>query len=147
MNADEDIERLAEAENTLSPDIADHPAIVALIESNQSFLITDPKQPDNPIVYASQGFLDLTGFPLQRVLGRSCRFMQGPETDPGTVQKIRRAIDSGEDVSVCLLNYKADGSTFWNHLLITPVTNGCGEITHFLGVQFEVPGNQLNIIE
>ena len=82
----------------------------------QNFVITDPSLPDNPIVFASQGFLTLTGYALNQILGRNCRFLQGPETDPAAVEKIRDAIHQGVDASVCLLNYRIDGSTFWNQV-------------------------------
>ena len=82
----------------------------------QNFVITDPSLPDNPIVFASQGFLTLTGYALDQILGRNCRFLQGPETDPAAVEKIRHAINQGVDASVCLLNYRIDGTTFWNQV-------------------------------
>merc|ERR1711935_1071472 len=86
----------------------------ALSGSQQNFAISDPTLPDNPIVFASQGFLNLTGYQLDQVLGRNCRFLQGPETDPQAVEKIRKAVAEGVDASVCLLNYRIDGTTFWN---------------------------------
>jgi PAS domain-containing protein len=78
----------------------------ALSGSQQNFAISDPTLPDNPIVYVSQGFLDLTGYTLDQVLGRNCRFLQGPGTDQSAVEVIRRGIAEGVDTSVCLLNYK-----------------------------------------
>ena len=91
--------------------------------------------PDNPIVYASQGFLALTGYTLDQVLGRNCRFLQGPATDPKTVARIRKGIEHGEDTTVCLLNYRADGSTFWNQFFIAALRDGDGNVVNFLGVQ------------
>jgi PAS domain-containing protein len=78
----------------------------ALSGSQQNFAISDPTLPDNPIVYVSQGFLDLTGYTLDQVLGRNCRFLQGPGTDQSAVEVIRKGIAEGVDTSVCLLNYK-----------------------------------------
>ena len=72
--------------------------------------------PDNPIVFVSQGFLELTGYKMDDVLGRNCRFLQGPGTDQRTVDVIRKGISAGDDVAVCLLNYKADGTPFWNQV-------------------------------
>ena len=90
--------------------------VKALQTAQQNFVITDPSLPDNPIVFASQGFLTLTGYALESVLGRNCRFLQGPRTDPRAVAKIRKAVDEGYDTSVCLLNYRIDGSTFYNQI-------------------------------
>jgi PAS domain-containing protein len=78
----------------------------ALSGSQQNFAISDPTLPDNPIVYVSQGFLELTGYTLDQVLGRNCRFLQGPGTDQSAVEVIRKGIAEGVDTSVCLLNYK-----------------------------------------
>ena len=90
----------------------------ALSGSQQNFAISDPSLPDNPIVYVSQGFLDLTGYTLDQVLGRNCRFLQGPGTDQNAVEVIRKGIAEGIDTSVCLLNYKADGTPFWNQFFV-----------------------------
>lgn len=108
-------------ENTLPSTLQDHPAIRAFLATHASFIITDPRLPGNPIIFASPGFLMLTGYSIDRVLGRNCRFLQGPETDPAAVAQIREAVDSGRDVAVTLLNYKSDGSTFWNQVLISGV--------------------------
>ena len=67
----------------------------ALQTAQQNFVITDPTLPDNPIIYASGGFLSLTGYKMDQILGRNCRFLQGPDTDPAAVDKIRRAIEEG----------------------------------------------------
>ena len=112
----------------------------ALKRGQQNFVITDPRLPDNPIVYASQGFLDITGYSLEQVLGRNCRFIQGPETDVNEVAKVRNAIAAGVEISVCLLNYKINGESFWNQVHIAPLRNQHGEIVNFVGVQCEVPG-------
>ena len=74
----------------------DYTLVKALQTAQQNFVITDPSLPDNPIVYASQGFLNLTGYSMEQILGRNCRFLQGPETDPEAVDKIRKAIEEGE---------------------------------------------------
>lgn len=119
-------------------DDPDFSFIKALQTAQQNFVVTDPSLPDNPIVYATQGFLDLTGYTLAQVLGRNCRFLQGPETDPRAVEKIRKSIEKGEDMSVCLLNYRVDGSTFWNQFFIAGLRDGDGNITNYVGVQCRV---------
>lgn len=77
-------------------DDPDYTLVKALQTAQQNFVITDPSLPDNPIVYASGGFLSLTGYSMEQILGRNCRFLQGPDTDPDAVDKIRRAIEEGE---------------------------------------------------
>ena len=77
---------------TKTLDDPDYSLVKALQTAQQNFVISDPSVPDNPIVYASQGFLTLTGYTLDQVLGRNCRFLQGPDTDPRSVDKIRRGI-------------------------------------------------------
>ena len=119
-------------------DDPDFSFIKALQTAQQNFVVTDPSLPDNPIVYASQGFLNLTGYSLDQILGRNCRFLQGPETDPKHVERIRKAIEQGNDMSVCLLNYRVDGTTFWNQFFIAALRDANGEVTNFVGVQCKV---------
>ena len=90
------------------------------------------------IVFASQGFLALTGYTLQQVLGRNCRFLQGPETDPMAVDTIRKGIEKGEDTTVCLLNYRADGTPFWNQCFVAALRETDGTVVSYLGVQCKV---------
>jgi len=116
----------------------DYRLMSALSGSQQNFAISDPSLPDNPIVYVSQGFLDLTGYTLNQVLGRNCRFLQGPGTDQNAVDVIRKGIKEGVDTSVCLLNYKADGTPFWNQFFIAALRDAEGNIVNFVGVQCEV---------
>lgn len=116
----------------------DYRLMSALQGSQQNFAISDPTLPDNPIVYVSQGFLDLTGYSLDQVLGRNCRFLQGPGTDQSAVDVIRRGLREGVDTSVCLLNYKADGTPFWNQFFIAPLRDAENNIVNFVGVQCEV---------
>lgn len=110
----------------------------ALSGSQQNFAISDPTLPDNPIVYVSQGFLDLTGYSLDQVLGRNCRFLQGPGTDQSAVDVIRKGIQEGIDTSVCLLNYKADGTPFWNQFFVAALRDAENNVVNYVGVQCEV---------
>mmetsp|Transcript_24467 Transcript_24467/g.57534 ORF Transcript_24467/g.57534 Transcript_24467/m.57534 type:complete len:389 (-) Transcript_24467:1979-3145(-) len=110
----------------------------ALSGSQQNFAISDPTLPDNPIVYVSQGFLDLTGYQLDQVLGRNCRFLQGPGTDQSAVDVIRKGISEGIDTSVCLLNYKADGTPFWNQFFVAALRDAENNVVNYVGVQCEV---------
>lgn len=110
----------------------------SLSGSQQNFAISDPSLPDNPIVYCSQGFLDLTGYKLDQVLGRNCRFLQGPGTDQSAVDIIRKGVSEGVDTSVCLLNYKVDGTPFWNQFFIAALRDAENNIVNYVGVQCEV---------
>eukprot|EP00543_Licmophora_paradoxa_P006507 CAMPEP_0202455990 /NCGR_PEP_ID=MMETSP1360-20130828/13361_1 /ASSEMBLY_ACC=CAM_ASM_000848 /TAXON_ID=515479 /ORGANISM="Licmophora paradoxa, Strain CCMP2313" /LENGTH=564 /DNA_ID=CAMNT_0049075691 /DNA_START=749 /DNA_END=2443 /DNA_ORIENTATION=+ len=106
--------------------------------SQQCFIISDPSLQDNPIVYASDDFLELTGYKREEVLGRNCRFLQGTETCPQKIQEIKKAIASGEDVSVTMINYTADGTAFWNKLFIAALRDAQSNIVNFIGVVVKV---------
>jgi len=112
--------------------------MASLNNSQQNFAISDPSLPDNPLVYCSQGFLDLTGYTLDQVLGRNCRFLQGPLTDQSAVDIIRKGVRDGVDTSVCLLNYKADGTPFWNQFFVAALRDADNNIVNYVGVQCEV---------
>nr|AML77969.1 putative LOV domain-containing protein [Syzygium micranthum] len=105
------------------------------IEKN--FVITDPRLPDNPIIFASDSFLELTEYSREEILGRNCRFLQGPETDPATVRKIREAIDNQREVTVQLINYTKSGKKFWNLFHLQPMRDQKGEVQYFIGVQLD----------
>nr|AML77212.1 putative LOV domain-containing protein [Buddleja sp. BC-2016] len=105
------------------------------IEKN--FVITDPRLPDNPIIFASDSFLELTEYSREEILGRNCRFLQGPETDPSTVRKIRQAIDTQSEVTVQLINYTKTGKKFWNLFHLQPMRDQKGEVQYFIGVQLD----------
>jgi PAS domain S-box-containing protein len=119
-------------------DDPDYSLVKALQTAKQNFVITDPSKPDNPIVYASQGFETLTGYDLAYTLGRNCRFLQGPGTDPKAIDRIRSSIKKGEDTTVCMLNYRKDGSPFWNQFFLAALRDGGGNIVNYLGAQCEV---------
>ena len=110
----------------------------AMDEATVGISITNPTHPENPLVYVNDGFCRLTGYDREEVLGRNCRFLQGPDTEEATVDRIRAAIDAEEPVTVELLNYRADGEPFWNLLTIAPVRGKDGDVTHFLGFQRDI---------
>ncbi|GMI64555.1 phototropin 2, NON PHOTOTROPIC HYPOCOTYL 1-LIKE [Hibiscus trionum] len=105
------------------------------IEKN--FVITDPRLPDNPIIFASDSFLELTEFTREEILGRNCRFLQGPETDQATVSKIRDAIREQREITVQLINYTKSGKKFWNLFHLQPMRDHKGELQYFIGVQLD----------
>ncbi|KAG1660149.1 hypothetical protein FOA52_007806 [Chlamydomonas sp. UWO 241] len=105
---------------------------------HQNFVITDPGLPDAPIVFASDAFLDLTGYSREEVLGRNCRFLQGEGTDPSTVAEIRAAIAAGTEATVRILNYTKAGRPFWNLFTLAPMFGTDGVVRFFVGVQIDV---------
>jgi phosphoserine phosphatase RsbU/P len=110
----------------------------ALANCAEGITIADARLPDNPLIYANEGFERLTGYGVAEVIGRNCRFLQGPGTYPGAVEELRTAITNRQAVTVTLLNYRKDGRPFWNRLSITPVRDTAGAVTHFIGVQSDV---------
>ena len=110
----------------------------AIEMTRMPIVLTDPNQPDNPIVFANRAFQDLTGYQQDEVLGRNCRFLQGALTDREAVAELRQAIDEQRAVSVELLNYKRDGTPFWNACFIGPVFNENGRLLYFFASQLDV---------
>ena len=110
----------------------------ALAAAASGIVITDPTQPDNPIVDVNPAFTALTGYGREEALGRNCRFLQCPGTDPAAVRRVREAIAAGRDGAETLLNVRKDGSRFWNDLHIAAVRDEAGALTHFVGVQTDV---------
>lgn len=114
------------------------PFAAAMRATRMAMLITDPRKDDNPIVYCNDAFLKLTGYQRSEVVGRNCRFLQGPKTDPAAIDEIRQAVEDRIDISVDLLNYRKDGSSFWNALYISPVIDEDGELQFFFASQLDV---------
>lgn len=108
-----------------------------------SFCVTDPSQADNPVIYISDGFTKLTGYEFDDVVGRNCRFLQGPETDQKDVVKIINAIKSEKECSVNLLNYKKDGSKFRNEFYLAQLRRPTQELAYFIGIQAAVDDEEI----
>ncbi|MBV0911296.1 PAS domain-containing protein [Anianabacter salinae] len=123
--------------------LSEDEAISALSQSDIAMVLTNPNLDDNPIVYVSRGFERMTGYAGPAALGRNCRFLQGKGSDPDAVAKLRKGIENREDVAVDLVNYRANGETFHNRLLVSPILNSEGELTFFLGVQKEMTAKDL----
>jgi len=130
-------------------DGADRPPSAAYAEEEDLFfeavtvtrmpmVVTDPYRPDNPIVFANQAFLELTGYRATEVVGRNCRFLQGPETDRETIGRLRSAVADRRVVSAEILNYRKDGSAFWNALFISPLVDRTGRLRYFFSSQLDV---------
>lgn len=110
----------------------------AIETTRMPMLVTDPRRPDNPVVFANRAFLAMSGYRADEVVGRNCRFLQGVGTDPGTITTLREAIAARSEVTVEMLNYRKDGSSFWNALYVSPVFNRRGELVYFFASQLDV---------
>lgn len=110
----------------------------AVEQLTNGIVITDPNKEDNPIIYVNKGFEEMTGYTLSDVVNKNCRFLQGERTECSNIETIRRGINEREPVKTELLNYKKDGTPFWNELSISPVWNESGEISHFIGILSDV---------
>lgn len=100
--------------------------------------VTDPHLPDNPIVFANRAFLEMTGYSAEEIIGNNCRFLQGPETDRSSIDDVRESIDNRREFATEVLNYRKDGSSFWNALFVSPVFDDSGRLVYFFGSQLDV---------
>jgi PAS domain S-box-containing protein len=114
-------------------------------ERAQSVVISDPHRTDMPIIFVSEEFEAQTGYPPKEVLGKNCRFLQGPETDPRAVGAIRAAIKAEEPITVDILNYRKDGTPFWNRLRIRPLFDAQGRLLYFAGAQNPIPESEVRV--
>ncbi|QLC32809.1 PAS domain S-box protein [Halarchaeum sp. CBA1220] len=110
----------------------------AMDEADVGISIADPDEPDTPLVYVNDGFERITGYDAEEVIGRNCRFLQGERTDDASVERIGDAIDAEESAVVELVNYRRDGTPFWNRLRVNPVYDERGDLSHYLGFQDDV---------
>lgn len=110
----------------------------ALTAATQGVVITDARAEDDLIIYATPAFEELTGYSSAEVMGQNCRMLQGEDTDPAAVAKLREAIAERRACEVELLNYRKDGESFWNLVSIAPIYDDAGVLTHFVGVQTDV---------
>ena len=110
----------------------------AMAQTRMAVCLCDPKKPDMPIVFANRAFRALTGYDESEIVGHNCRFLQGPKTDQREVEKIRVALRQEEVVVVELLNYRKDGTPFWNALHLGPIYRPDGELMYFFGSQWDV---------
>ncbi|MEE8231143.1 MAG: PAS domain-containing protein, partial [Qipengyuania citrea] len=110
----------------------------AMAQTRMAVCLTDPHQPDQPIVFCNKAFEKLTGYRQDEIVGRNCRFLQGPKTSSEQIAKLRHAVDNEDVLVVELLNYRKDGSTFWNALHLGPIYDEDGELRYFFGSQWDV---------
>ncbi len=109
----------------------------AIEEAPIGISLSDPSLSDYPLVYANDAWETVTGYDTEEVLGRNPRLLQGPQSDPETVERLSTAIDNEEPVHVEIRNYKRDGTPFWNELTVAPVYDD-GELSHYVGFQIDV---------
>ncbi|WP_267426794.1 PAS domain S-box protein [Methylobacterium sp. GC_Met_2] len=114
------------------------PFAAAVRATRMPMLITDPRQHDNPIIFVNEAFCQLTGFDRTEIIGRNCRFLQGPGTDEADVDRIRAAVAARETIEIAIYNYRKDGTPFWNQLLLAPVKDAKGEVAYFFASQYDV---------
>jgi len=115
----------------------------ALAVAAEGIVIADARLPDQPLIYVNEGFERMTGYSVAEVMGRNCRFLQGPGTEQAAMAEIRAALRTGRECLVEILNYRRDGTTFWNRLSITPIRDASGSVTHFIGIQSDVTARRL----
>ncbi len=111
---------------------------VSVAAAPTGVVISDPNLPDCPIVFANPAFHRITGYPPEEVIGRNCRFLQGPGTDRAAVAAIRAALAAGRPIDIRLVNYRRDGKRFVNELHISPVHDDAGQLRYLLGIQHDV---------
>ena len=109
-----------------------------IASSKVAAVVSDPRQPDNPIVACNEAFMQLTGYPKEEILGRNCRFLRGDRTEPEQTAMLREAVAESRPVMVELINYKKDGTAFRNAVMIAPLFDEKGELTYFLGSQMAI---------
>jgi PAS domain S-box-containing protein len=110
----------------------------AVAQSRMAMCLSDPHKPDQPIIFANRAFRDLTGYDKDEIVGRNCRFLQGKDTDPETIAYISRALLREEVVVVEILNYRKDGTEFWNALHLGPIYDNDGKLLYYFGSQWDV---------
>lgn len=110
----------------------------AIGASSCGITITDMRDPSQPLIFANAAFERITGYSSQEVIGRNCRFLQGPDRQQPALVELRAALKQGTDCLVTLQNYRKDGTPFWNELVLSPVFASGGTLTHFIGVQTDI---------
>lgn len=111
----------------------------AIAASPNGIVITDATQPNNPMIYVNPSFERITGYSAAEVIGRDCKFLQGGDRNQIGILDLRQAIKEQRECHAVLLNYRKDGTPFWNDLYIAPVFNDHGELTNYIGIQIDVP--------
>ena len=134
----------AKSEATLSVVLSENAILVAAVANTTAgVMISDPNQRDNPLIFVNRAFSQLTGYPDYEVLGRNSCFLEGAKTDPLASEAIKQALREVKPIRAEILNYRKDGSTFWNDLSITPVLDDRSMLVYWVGVQTDVSEQKL----
>ncbi|SFP62105.1 PAS domain S-box-containing protein [Sphingomonas rubra] len=121
------------------PHGAPHDIFFAAVKTTRMpMTVTDPHRPDNPIIFCNEAFTFMTGYTEDEIVGSNCRFLQGPETDREVIGQVAAAIAAREEVAVEVLNYRKNGSTFWNALFVSPVFDEEGKLLYYFGSQLDI---------
>jgi len=110
----------------------------AVESTRNGIVITDPNRPDNPIIYCNPAFAELSGFRIDQIIGRNCRFLQRDDREQPEIAEIRKAIDAAKPITTTLRNYRKNGQVFWNELTVSPVFDSTGKLINFVGIQNDV---------
>lgn len=125
---------VVEKDNGLIPQILS----AILDECVNGVTLADPDLEDSPIVYANKAFENLTGYSQKDIIGKNCRFLQGPDREQKERYQIAEAVKNKVPIEVTLRNFRKDGELFYNHLKITPLFDRKGKVIYFLGVQYDI---------
>ena len=112
--------------------------VSAMQHSTEPMVLSDPHLPDAPLIAINPAFEALTGYAKSEIVGRNCRFLQGPGTDQESVERIRSSLRAGQGCIEWIVNHRKDGTAFWNLLFISPVTDGAGRVRYFFGNQLDI---------
>lgn len=135
-SGNDDAKRI-EAE-VLGLDSGTDPFVAAVRATRMPMIITNPRRDDNPVVFANDSFCRLTGYSREEILGRNCRFLQGPDTDPAHVSAIHDAVEAARAIEIDIRNHRKSGEPFWNRLLLAPVFDQDGALAYFFASQVDV---------
>lgn len=114
----------------------------AMDASVDGIIITDNRQPDNPIIYCNSSFQKITGYRADEIMGHNCRFLQRDDRDQPSREVVAKAVKDGKACQIEMRNYRKDGTFFWNRLSLSPVKNEKGEVTHFIGIQNDITSHK-----
>jgi PAS domain S-box-containing protein len=134
-----------EKAGVVPPDSVDETLSAIIQRSPIASVVTNPRLADNPIIACNPAFMELTGYDEDQIVGRNCRFLSGPETEPWVTERISKAVSDRRPTLVEILNYKKDGTPFRNALLVAPLFDAKGELEFFLGSQVELEEEDVGI--
>ncbi|MBP7860739.1 PAS domain-containing protein [bacterium] len=110
----------------------------AVESARNGIVLTDPNIKDNPIIYANPAFIELTGYEMDEIVGKNCRFLQATDRSQENIQAIKKTIEKGESITTIIRNYKKNGELFYNELTISPVYDESNKLVNFIGIQNDV---------